>query len=199
MEKELKFKFLKTIKNLEGKEYLASIVAFAAAPTLKGKKPSSLISLKNNDKKLINLWKTYKDQIKEELGFNYFEIKDNSNNILVLIYKERMLEAYLSKRKNIPFLISMGYKENMNLEDKLLLLKDRFKDLCPHEVGIFLGIPIEDVEGFIKHGGQNCLMCRYWKVYDKPKRAENLFKVYDIARCTIVQEIVNGELENITS
>lgn len=36
----------------------------------------------------------------------------------------------------------------------------------PHEMGILLGYPVEDVEGFIINNGKNELYTGYWKVYD---------------------------------
>ena len=38
-------------------------------------------------------------------------------------------------------------------------------DAFPHEIGVFLGYPLEDVLGFIENGGRNCLYCGCWKVY----------------------------------
>ena len=38
-------------------------------------------------------------------------------------------------------------------------------DGFPHEIGLFLGYPVEDVLGFIENAGQNCKCCGCWKVY----------------------------------
>ena len=35
----------------------------------------------------------------------------------------------------------------------------------PHEIGVFLGYPLDDVKGFIKNEGKKYLMIGYWKVY----------------------------------
>lgn len=39
------------------------------------------------------------------------------------------------------------------------------QDDFPHEIGVFLGYPVEDVVGFIENAGQNCKCCGCWKVY----------------------------------
>ena len=52
----------------------------------------------------------------------------------------------------------------------------------PHEIGLFLGYPPEDVEGFMKHQRAKCVGC--WKVYGDVERAQRLFERY--ARCTAV-------------
>lgn len=36
----------------------------------------------------------------------------------------------------------------------------------PHEMGLLLGYPIEDVVGFMEHSGKEYLYSGYWKVYE---------------------------------
>lgn len=66
------------------------------------------------------------------------------------------------------------------LSEKLMLLKSS-KDF-PHEIGLFLGYPYEDVKGFIDNKGEcsKCIGC--WKVYGDVSRAEDTFDRYK--RCT---------------
>lgn len=52
----------------------------------------------------------------------------------------------------------------------------------PHEIGLFLGYPPEDVKGFIECGGRDCKACGYWKVYGDVWKAETLFRKY--TKCT---------------
>ena len=53
------------------------------------------------------------------------------------------------------------------MEYALARLKNRLADCgnFPHEIGVFLGYPLEDVIGFIENAGQNCKCAGYWKVY----------------------------------
>ncbi|OPY57797.1 MAG: hypothetical protein A4E55_01377 [Pelotomaculum sp. PtaU1.Bin035] len=184
---------------MEGKEYLTSVIAFQAAPTVKGKKPSSLMAFNNSrGKDYPALWKRYGQEICRELELQYFELKEGDGNVLVLFYRKAMLERYVSNKLSLQFLKSVGYGEAITLEQKLQVLKQRFIELCPHEVGIFLGIPIGDVEGFIRHKGKGCLMCRYWKVYSNPRRAELFFKDYDKARSSVAISVANNtQLRNV--
>ena len=52
----------------------------------------------------------------------------------------------------------------------------------PHEIGLFLGYPPEDVLGFIdnKAGGCKCVGC--WKVYGDVDEAQKTFAEYK--KCT---------------
>ena len=52
----------------------------------------------------------------------------------------------------------------------------------PHEVGLFLGYPAEDVEGFIENKGRDFACAGYWKVYANEKETRALFEQYSV--CT---------------
>ena len=54
----------------------------------------------------------------------------------------------------------------------------------PHEIGLFLGYPIEDVRGFIEQGGKDCKLSGYWKVYGDVQAARRLFRQFDRCRDT---------------
>lgn len=54
----------------------------------------------------------------------------------------------------------------------------------PHEIGLFLGYPLEDVKGFIENSaeGYKCVGC--WKVYGDEQDAKKKFERY--RKCTNV-------------
>lgn len=52
----------------------------------------------------------------------------------------------------------------------------------PHEIGLFLGYPVEDVKGFIENKGENCVKCGAWKVYCNPEEKMHFF--CKMKRCT---------------
>lgn len=63
-------------------------------------------------------------------------------------------------------------------------LEGRLHHSCcfPHEIGVFLGYPPEDVKGFIMNGGRNCKCCGLWKVYCNEKEKKQLF--HKLKRCS---------------
>lgn len=191
MDKELRLRFAETLSKLEGKDYIEAMVAFAAAPTIHGKKPASLMSFNSYGKNTAVQWRKYGAEICESFQLEQFEMKNGKDCLMVLLYRKKLLEWYVSHRRNQTFLRKMGYGFADCLQQKLEILKQRFEKLCPHEVGVFLGMPVEDVEGFIEHKGKNCLLCRYWKVYGNPQRTEILFSAYDKARKSMAEFVVN--------
>lgn len=52
----------------------------------------------------------------------------------------------------------------------------------PHEMGIFFGYPLSDVQGFIAHQGRDFKCSGYWKVYDDPVSAQKIFACYDYVK-----------------
>ena len=60
------------------------------------------------------------------------------------------------------------------------------KNDFPHELGLLLGYPPEDVEGFIRHRGKNCLCTGYWKVYENREQKQQLFQRFEYAKENLV-------------
>ena len=48
----------------------------------------------------------------------------------------------------------------------------------PHEIGLFLGYPAEDVKGFIENKAASSKCSGCWKVYGDEQTAMNLFEEY---------------------
>lgn len=68
----------------------------------------------------------------------------------------------------------------------------------PHEIGLFLGYPVEDVKGFIENKGENCVKCGAWKVYCNPEEKMHFF-LQDETMHRSVYEILqqwDGNIEN---
>jgi hypothetical protein len=65
---------------------------------------------------------------------------------------------------------------------KKLACKLRSQPDFPHEIGLFLGYPPEDVQGFICQGPDCCKCSGCWKVYGDPEAAQKTFDQYK--KCT---------------
>ena len=145
-----------------------------ASPTLANLKPASLISMRDSEHEkecLENL---------EKRGLMFFPLINNKGQNLLLVYRNDKLKRALSNPLASKIMEHLGYPEG--LEEKLGFLRKRFQATsCPHEVGLFLGYPAEDVEGFIRDGGKNPMLSGLWKVYSSADRAIKLFSMY--GRC----------------
>ena len=62
----------------------------------------------------------------------------------------------------------------------------------PHEIGLFLGYPLEDVIGFCRHKGEGCKLCGYWKVYGDVESARKSFALFDRCRELLFSHLLSG-------
>lgn len=188
-------KFMDTINNHDDKNYLISTIMYSAAPTIAKEKVSSLIIFNNRSKRnLYDYWEKYKSEIELKFPLKFYELKKNDKSVVVLFYNKEKLEETLSKIKNIKFLNRFGYSEDMNIEERLKMLSNRYEKACPHEIGIFLGYPVDDVAEFINCPNKQCLMLGYWKVYYNLEEAKDTFKKYDMAKYKILNLVINGDI-----
>ena len=80
--------------------------------------------------------------------------------------------------EELRLLSECGYNpENTNACLARLISRLRMEKDFPHEVGLFLGYPPADVDGFMHRKGE-CKLCGLWKVYDDAEGAMRQF-----ARC----------------
>jgi hypothetical protein len=102
---------------------------------------------------------------------------------MVYVYRPEWLENLLNEPKTAQFLSECGYPHS-GTAAMLDTLSQRYcmEREMPHEIGIFLGYPLSDVVGFIRHKGQNFTCCGCWKSYGDPSAARACFERY--RQCT---------------
>ena len=116
---------------------------------------------------------------------------------LVYVYRESRLRAVLAQPQVRDFLCKEGYTLPEQSDDYAPLLRQLSRRLCceadfPHEIGVFLGYPVEDVIGFMENKGKNYVLCKYWKVYHHAERAKHTFESYDRCRAFLCNQLNQG-------
>lgn len=81
------------------------------------------------------------------------------------------------------FLRTQGYVED-SLEGYLSQLGRRLEESAefPHEIGVFLDYPLEDVQGFMANGGAGAVCQGCWKAYGDAQEAYRRFRLYGKCR-----------------
>jgi hypothetical protein len=168
--------------------YLINTIIYHCAPTILELKPASLINF-NQTNQLYLPWRRYSINCLDSLtakfncNINFYEIRHQLGcQSLILFYNPKFLSESLLHQDNRLFLNSLGYNPTNNIINYLELMSKNFKTTCPHEVGVFLGIPLNDVKSFIKNQGKNYIFNQYWKVYHNPKSAKKNFAAFDRAK-----------------
>lgn len=190
MDKILVQDFYQALNEFDDREYLLYKIHYDIAPTLAGIKPASLITFVNQTRNMYELWDRYKDEVSACLGIRYYELRRKEDRVIVLFYQDEALAKCLSLWKNRQFLLEQGYQGSSEVEENLHHLKERYEVDCPHELGVFLGYPIEDVTAFIENSGAPCLSCKYWKVYQDVESALKVFKAYDEEREKVIKSVL---------
>jgi hypothetical protein len=184
--------YLRIINTYNNVEFLFSTIMYSAGPTLTKEKAASLLVFSNDKRNLQKDWEIFKGEVKDKLRVSFLELKKDEKSTIVLFYNEELLNKILREKRNVEFLENFGYKEEMTLEECISLLKDRYKESCPHEIGIFLGYPLDDVVQFMKDTKKDCKLVGYWKVYNNAEEAQNIFKKYDSIRSDLVRIMISG-------
>jgi hypothetical protein len=116
-------------------------------------------------------------------GLSLMVLRKGENGPLIFAFDRKRLESTLAAKAAGAVLSGLGYPAGTPIPAALAHLKNQFAcGIFPHEVGLFLGYPADDVLGFVKHKGQNYKLCGYWKVYGDVERAKLCFRRYDACR-----------------
>lgn len=164
---------------------LTQLLILHASPTLANLKPASLVCLKGLDEPGEDL------QRLEERGLSFLHIVSRTGCRLLLVYRRKKLEQTISTQRAQEILRSGGFSGD--LDCVLDQLRQRFLTQdCPHEVGLFLGYPEEDVAGFIENCGKNAIRSLFWKVYSDVQRAERIAACWAECRTKYLECYANG-------
>ena len=117
-------------------------------------------------------------------GLRILPLRWSNGHALVYLYRPKMLAKDLQNSLAAQLLAECGYTcGNPNSCIAQLILRLRGSQDFPHEVGLFLGYPPADVDGFM-HRKHACKLSGIWKVYDDVEGASRQF-----ARCKRCTEI----------
>lgn len=155
------------------------------SPTLAGLKTGSIFNYTYTDEvDLINNLREINKRLVPK-GLRAIALKQKSNIAMIYLYRPEKLTKDINNEIAKNLLTQRGYMcESPNL--CVIKLARRIKESAefPHEIGLFLGYPPEDVKGFIKNKAKNSKCIGYWKVYGDEIKAKKEFAKYK--KCTNV-------------
>lgn len=170
---------LEHIGRLEGPEFLRAWLRYFLSATLDAGKPGTLLSL-GEVSGLASLWREHGAQCMGALGLEWRQLHSCPNAVCVLFYRSEVLSGWLAEEDNAALLSEAGYDAS-SLENALDTLAGHFTHGCPHEIGIFLGIPAEEVRAFTAVPRPRLKAVGYWQVFGDIKTALSRFADYDMA------------------
>lgn len=172
-------------------EKMALLLAIHCAPILKGSKAANILTVSAGEFARI-------DEVLRDTNISYRFLKTREDQAILYLYRKEELEAYLADIKIRAFLMQYGYT-SFALPDLLGHLSERVglfsngETEFPHEIGVFLEYPLEDVMGFLENEGKNFKYSGYWKVYHDVQGAIRRFRQYDMERDNAVRAVMSGK------
>lgn len=165
-------------------------IALQCAPLISGLKVSNLLIISAEDEALVRV-------ILRRSGISFFRLLRTGEKVTFLLFRKNPLEAYLKQQEVETMLVEAGYAE-LSLGNILSTFQKRYAHYMsaggrfPHEMGLLLGYPAEDVKGFVENKGKNFLYSGYWKVYADVEEKRRLFQKFENAKETVIQLLSYG-------
>ena len=159
------------------------IIIRQCAPTLAGIKTGSLFPCPYENKQtMVNDIRCFNRRYVDK-GLCMLPMRYREGRVLLLLFRPEKLAKDLSKPIAASILSECGYSCK-SYNQCLAMLARRFSacDKFPHEIGLFIGYPPEDVRGFITHKAQNYKCCGLWKVYGDEAKAKALFRQFNACK-----------------
>ncbi len=164
-----------------------------SAPTLAGLKTANLFwyswESREEFENSLAFWKG----IFQEKGLDITIMRTTAQRALLYVNRRKKLEADLKREKTQTMLKAEGYNYS-NAKEAVKILQNKLQacEKFPHEIGLFLGYPEEDVQGFIENHGKNCKCCGCWKVYCNERDAQKMFHKFKKCELVYKKQFLNG-------
>ncbi len=155
------------------------------SPTLAGLKTGNLFCYQYESREAMRIALCAWNQRLRGKGVRVLPLRYQNGSALIYFYRPALLSRDIEDEKTSRILAERGY--NLSTSERCIVhLIERLaqSNEFPHEIGLFLGYPPEDVCGFIENKacGFKCVGC--WKVYGDAGKAEKIFSRYK--KCTRV-------------
>lgn len=150
-----------------------------AAPTLAGMKTGSLFGCMYRDKAALNEDVRAWNRRLVPLGLCLLPLKFSGKRALLYLYRPDALREDLNDGTARAVLEKAGYRNESSTRCITELMRRlRMEGEFPHEIGLFLSYPPEDVRGFMENHAANYKLVGTWKVYGDVDKARETFKRY---------------------
>lgn len=163
------------------------------APTFAGLKTGNLFRISYADIEVFREELRRLNGILKKKGLRAVPVRMTAEFALVYLYRPDFLKRDLGSEEAMCLLKSLGYEpQSVNRSVAFLARMMREKEAFPHEIGLFLGYPPEDVLGFMKSSreGVKCVGC--WKVYGDEARARAAFWRFQRCREVFEENVQRG-------
>lgn len=159
------------------------------APTLANLKTGSLFVCPITDRPSFFSSLRSLNELLVPKGLRALPLRIREYSALIYLYRPSRLKKDLEDPAAVKILQDHGYSCYGKCLPKLIE-RVRASEEFPHEIGLFLGYPPEDVQGFLDHRPCKCSGC--WKVYGDENKAKKTFDLYKKCERVYCQQLARG-------
>ncbi|MBQ8404343.1 MAG: DUF3793 family protein [Clostridia bacterium] len=177
-----------------------NMLVLHCSPTLAGIKTGNLFSCPANDFEKLKRCIRALNRGLSRKGLRIIPLNCKKGRALIYVYRPNFLKRDFCNSETCEILNGCGYKcENAEACVAKLAKRLRHTDDFPHEIGLFLGYPPEDVKGFIENKAEHYKCVGHWKVYGDEQKAKKLFAKYEKCTKLYCEQWANGNtIERLT-
>ena len=149
------------------------------APTLAGIKTGSLFTCPYENRETMLAEVRDLNRRLTTKGLWLLPLRCSPKRVLLYLYRPTLLRRDLADSRAAGLLRQAGYPEGgCGRYLGTLVRRIRENEEFPHEIGLFLSYPPEDVRGFMENRAANYKLVGTWKVYGDVDKARETFKRY---------------------
>ena len=155
------------------------------SPTLAGIKTANMFNYTYKDEAELTKSIRSINDIFRDKGLRMIPLRLLNGRALIYVYRPKKLENDLKSPESEAILSACGYGSGPapRLITELIRRLGDSGDF-PHEIGLFLGYPPEDVRCFMCERTRECKCVGCWRAYSNEKEAEKTFAKFK--KCTDV-------------
>jgi len=149
------------------------------SPTLAGLKTGNIFNYEIKEGEDIYAIVQSFNSIFLQKGLKMIVLRVKDRVAMLYLYRPTQLWRDINRSEAKGLLDDMGYpSSNMDGCIEELARRVNIKGEFPHEIGLFIGYPIEDVVGFMEKGADGSKYCGAWRVYGDVDKAKKIFALY---------------------
>jgi len=159
------------------------IVIRHCSPTLAGMKTGNIFSYVFQNPEEMRDTVRRLNRVLVKKGLRVIPLRSRNNRTLIYVFRPTHLLRDLQNSLACRLLSERGYCCEKP-DHCIVQLRRRLNEAedFPHEIGLFLGYPPEDVCGFIENRDEGCKLVGCWKVYGDEAGARRTFEKFK--KCT---------------
>ena len=170
------------------------------APTLAGMKTGNLFPCFFSSPQALAEELRAMNRVLVPRGLRLVPLRREKGRALLYLFRPAALSRDLAQEEVRRLLRQAGYRD-LGQGACLAELRRRLGagGDFPHEIGLFLGYPPEDVAGFVRHRGKGCKCVGCWKVYGDEQAARSIFEKYEMCSKIYFRQWQQGKsIEQLT-